>query len=156
MKIHFFVSAVPVAQPRQRHRIIENKDGTQQFVQNYTPKSDPVNAFKASVAYAAKQHYNGPVLDEPIGVYCAFVFPRPKYMTWKTKSMYRTWMPKKPDDDNLEKATWDSLSGVMWRDDSLICRNFAEKYYASGDESPHVEIIIETLGEYFSKIGLLL
>lgn len=155
MKIHFFVSAVPVAQPRQRHRIIKSKNGGEEFVMNYTPKSDPVNAFKASVAYATKQEYSGPVLDEPIGVYCVFVFPRPKYMVWKTKPMPREWLPKKPDDDNLEKGVWDALSGIIWRDDSLICRNFTEKCYASGSETPHVEIIIETLGNYYSKIGML-
>lgn len=40
------VPGVPVAQPRQRHRVIAGN------VSNYTPASSPVNAFKATVRLA--------------------------------------------------------------------------------------------------------
>ena len=144
MLIKFTIPAVPVAQPRQRHSVVCG------HVRNYTPSKHPVNAFKATVAWCARAAYSGPIIDGPIGVYLNFVFPRTKNMIWKTKPMPRVWIPKRPDDDNLEKSVWDALSGVAWRDDCLICRNLTEKCYASGNEQPHVEVIIHTLDTYYS------
>lgn len=48
----FRVDAIPVAQPRQRHRVAKTAKG-KQFVQNYTPQSDPVNTFKAAAQASA-------------------------------------------------------------------------------------------------------
>ena len=142
MNIRFTVQAVPVAQPRQRHAIA--KGG---FITNYTPAAHPVNQFKAAVCFAAKQVYNGPVLDCAISVDIVAVFPRPKSMVKKNKPMYREWKTSKPDRDNIEKSVFDALNRVLWRDDSLICAGSTLKYIASGDEQPHVSISVATLEE---------
>ncbi len=56
-QIQFIVPAIPIAQPRQRHRVM--RIGGRTIAQNYTPKKDPVNQFKATVALVASEHTNG-------------------------------------------------------------------------------------------------
>lgn len=142
MRLTFVVNSVPVAQPRQRHRVIEM--GDKSFVHNYTKKSDPVNAFKAAIQLALSMVYKGPVLDQAIGVYITAVFPRPKTMVYKTKPMPRIRKKTKPDNDNLEKAIWDAMSKLLYRDDCLISDSGFRKRIAAGDEKPHVVITIDT------------
>lgn len=147
--IIFTVPGLPVAQPRQRHRVIHA--GGRAFAHNYTPAKDPVNAFKAAVQMAACNAYQGPPLDGPLRVDLIFVFPRPKSMLWKSKPMPRDWCPKKPDRDNSIKSFQDALNGVVWIDDAQICAGDTLKVIASGDEQPHVEVVIRKLDEYSSK-----
>jgi Holliday junction resolvase RusA-like endonuclease len=138
MEIKFVVNAVPVAQPRQRHAIVAGHGV------NYTPEKHPVNSFKAAVAYSCRAAYSGPVLDCPIEVCIAAVFPRPKGMMFKTKPMPREWKTSKPDVDNIQKSVYDALNGVLWRDDSLICCAHTHKQIASGCEFPMVVITVST------------
>jgi len=141
--ITFTVAAVPVAQPRQRHRIINTGDRV--FAQNYTPTKDPVNAFKAKVGQAAEQAYQGPPLQGPLALDLVFVLPRPGYLCWKTKPMPRLFHTSKPDADNLAKAVKDALSGLLWRDDCQVCKLTAEKHIAAGDEQPSVLVRLTPL-----------
>ncbi len=39
------------------------------------------------------------------------------------------WPTGKPDSDNYAKLLLDALNGVVWRDDSQVCRLFVEKVY---------------------------
>lgn len=143
--ISFVVPAVPVSQPRQRHRIARGKNG-QQFVQNYTPTKAPVNAFKAAVQIALREASNGSgPIDGPVRMTCMFVMPRPQSLVWKTRAMPRLHHAKKPDCENLVKSLQDALHGLAWRDDSQVCELVARKMVAAGDEQPHVEITIEEL-----------
>ena len=144
MTIQFNVPGVPVAQPRQRHRIVAAHG--RQFVSNYTPARAPVNSWKAMVQYAAVQQYRGAPLDCPITLRAVFVLPRPKAKVWKTRAMPREPHTAKPDAENIVKALLDSLSRVVFRDDSLVCVLCIEKWIAAGDEQPHSEITIEAGG----------
>lgn len=139
-KLSFVVPDVPVAQPRQRQRVAPGG-----FVQNYTPTDSPVNAFKASVKRAANDAYRGKPLSGPLSVSVLFVFPRTSGQIWKTKPMPRIWHTKKPDLDNLVKAVWDALSGIVWIDDKQICDARQRKKIASGDEQPHCVVVIKEL-----------
>ena len=134
--IEITIPTVPVAQPRQRHANIGG------HIRNYIPKDNPVWAFKAAAQVAAAAAYQGQPLDHPLRVDVVFVMPRPKSMIWKRRPMPRAPFGKKPDRDNLEKSLYDSLNGLLWRDDSLICDGRVQKVYAAGDEQPHVEISI--------------
>ena len=49
---------------------------------------------------------------------------------------------KKPDIDNLCKATLDSFNGILWKDDSQIVDLNLHKYYS---DNPRIEIELEEL-----------
>lgn len=141
--IRFRVDTIPVAQPRPRAvsfgghaRVYEAK------------KSHPIHLFKASVQLAAKQAYNGPLLDVPIRLSALFVMPRPKTMTYKKKPNPRYWHASRPDVDNLLKGMVDALSGIIFADDNVVSEVRIRKVVASAYESPYVEIEIDVLGEY--------
>ena len=143
MKVSFVVPGVPVAQPRQRHRIATANGKS--FVKNYTPARDPVNAFKAAVALAAAAAYQGAPLEGPLRLTVTFVLPRPKYLTWKRKAMPRCWAPVKPDRDNLEKSLQDALNGQLWIDDAQVVTGQVRKVFAAGGEQPCVEVEVNCL-----------
>lgn len=141
MDITFKVPAVPIAQPRQRHAVVAGR------MRNYTPAKHPVNVFKAAVQMAAATAYDGPPLQGPLAIDLEFVFPRTKQQTWKTKPMLRMRHTKKPDRDNLEKAVFDALKGLVWVDDSQVCAGSSSKWVAAGDEQPGVSVVIRQLDQ---------
>lgn len=110
------------------------------FATNFTPTKHPVNAFKSAIQAAAAEVYKGPPLEGPLRLVAVFVLPRPK----RLKGLAREWAPKKPDVDNLFKP-FDSLNGMLWRDDSQIVATAIRKVYACGDEQPCVEVEVITL-----------
>ena len=151
--ITFTVPAVPVAQPRQRQRVVKGKGG-KIFAHNYTPTKHPANAFKATARMAAQQAYDGSPLQGPVYVSMLFVMPRPKAMQWKRKPMPREWHDKKPDCDNLVKAILDALNGLMWGDDCQVSAAPPVKVIASGDEQPHVEVAVMSLEDISPDVFL--
>lgn len=116
-------------------------------IRSYIPANDPVNAFKASVRLSAAQVHSGGPITGPVMVDAEFVFPRMKGQIWKTKPMPRLRHAKKPDTDNLQKAVFDALTGLLWIDDAQICDGRIQKWIAAGDEQPHVVITITPLME---------
>lgn len=143
MKISFTVHSLPIAQPRQRHSVMNV--GGRNIVRNYTPKNDPVNLFKAAIQQAAAQIYSGPPLDEPLKLELTLVFERPKALIYKSRPMPRVPKTTKPDWDNLGKSVCDALNGLLYRDDSLIYSALVTKMIAAGDEQAHAVITIETI-----------
>jgi Holliday junction resolvase RusA-like endonuclease len=153
--IRFSVPCVPVSQPRQRHRIVkpadrfddDEKDPCDRcFTANYTPSSDPVQAFKASLRLAAHAEHDGAPFEGPIRLDLLIVMPRPKAKVWKRKAMEREWYAGRSDRENILKAVQDALQELLWRNDSQIVSGETSIVIASGDEQPHVELTIETLG----------
>ena len=102
------------------------------------PADDPVEVFKSEVMRVARAGYKGPLLTGPLDFLCTFIFKRPQNITWKTKPMPRRWHTSTPDFDNLAKAVSDSLTGILWKNDSYIARSTVEKFVAAGDEKPAV------------------
>lgn len=140
-EIKFVVNAVPVAQPRQRHRAVEGPSGI--YVQNYTPGDHPVSAFKDAVHLAAAGSVmwllsHGGMLTGPLEARLIFVMPRPK----KLRNGPRVPFKRKPDSDNFAKSVLDALSKRIYVDDSQVCRLIVEKWYAAFEEKPHVEVEI--------------
>ena len=140
--ISFRVPAVPIAQPRQRHRMVST--GGKFYAHNYTPTKHPVNEFKATVKLAFVAAYHGPPLEGALGFKLAFVMPRTKQMTWKTKPMPRVHRcgGHGGDWDNISKAVCDALNGLAFKDDKQIASAHVDLYVAGGDEQPHVEVEI--------------
>lgn len=143
MKITFFAACVPIAQPRQRHRIA-GKPGAE-FVHNFTPADSKVNTFKASIRLAFSGKHKGAPLQGPVALRFLSLFPRPKRLLWKSKPMPRAWHIQKPDLDNLEKAIKDCLTGLAVGDDCQICCVVKKKYFAAGDEQAGVWVEVETI-----------
>lgn len=133
------IDAVPVAQPRQRHRVINS--GGKAFAVNYLPKNDPVNTFKAACQMTVAA-LKVPVLNEPIRVDFTFVMPRPKKFDAKRFGNGRIPFARTPDRDNLEKSVCDALNGLLWADDAIIYDGRTVKLYAARDELPHLEIVV--------------
>jgi Holliday junction resolvase RusA-like endonuclease len=137
--IEFCVPAVPVAQPRQRVAVIAGHART------YTPAAHPVNAFKVAAQQALADVHAGPPLDGPMILSVLFVLPRPKSKTTKRGPNVRYPHTGKPDLDNLLKSLMDGLSGLAWLDDKQVSVFHATKVVASGDERPHVDVIIKPI-----------
>ena len=136
--IVFRVNLEPVAQPRQRHSFVNG------IAHNYIPKNHPVTAYKKAVQLQAMAcRPDNKLIDYPISLNLDFVFPRPQKMIWKTKEMVSIPMASKPDFDNLAKSVCDALNGILWKDDSLICRAVINKRIASGSEVSHVYVSVE-------------
>jgi crossover junction endodeoxyribonuclease RusA len=77
------------------------------------------------------------LLDEPLELSVIFYLPRPK-------SVSREFPAVMPDVDKLLRAVFDSLSGVIYLDDSRIIRATAQKLYAD-DRGPGAVIRVNTL-----------
>lgn len=129
---------VPVAQPRQRHGVVNGR------VMNWTPKDHPVQAFKAAMQLAFAQAQDKPPapLSGPISLQIFFYMPRPRSLMRQKDPPWPLPHTKKPDVDNLVKAVWDSLNGLLWRDDSQIWHIDTAKLYAGKAESPRVELTV--------------
>ncbi|MCI0421332.1 MAG: RusA family crossover junction endodeoxyribonuclease [Acidobacteria bacterium] len=138
--IRFSVPAVPIAQPRQRHRVMMS--GGRSFAHNFTPTKHPVQAFKATVRLALRAAYQGSPLEGPLGLSVTFLMPRPGRLRWKKRPMPRQPHATKPDLDNLMKSLKDALNGLAWLDDGQITRVEAVKVYAAGTETPGVQVVI--------------
>lgn len=112
--------------------------------------------YKTTVAFEAKRQAN---LEVPIGKpirirEVVFVMPMPKsgYVSYRDRENGKRKKKKvnpgdyhtiRPDIDNLFKGVTDSLNGIIWKDDSLICEvGRQRKIYG---EVPRIEIEIEEI-----------
>lgn len=136
MNLSFIVPAIPVAQPRARAVSVGGR--ARVFG---APKSHAVHSFKATVRMAAQAAYSGPPIARGVGVdlRLVFVLPRPGGLP-KRLGTGRLRHVKKPDFDNLEKSGTDALTGLLYEDDSQLCRVQTEKWIAAVGEQPHVEV----------------
>ena len=139
--VRITIPAVPVPQPRQRHRIVQPKNG-QPFVMNYTPRKAAVQDFKATVRLAVQQAGLSAPADGPVIVDLEFYLPRPKRLMRAKDPDGPMPHTAKPDRDNLEKAVLDALKGLAWRDDAQVFDGRTRKWYAEKDGLPRVELVI--------------
>jgi Holliday junction resolvase RusA-like endonuclease len=63
----------------------------------------------------------------------------------RAKSNKRNLPTIKPDVSNLNKAIEDALTGIVWRDDSVVCESHERKVFARSAESCGVVIDVWTL-----------
>lgn len=80
-----------------------------------------------------------------------FVYPYPSTMPKRFKeAMIKEhgliFRSKKQDLDNLQKAINDAMNGLVFKDDSLICRVLCTKYYS---DKPGTHIIINEIENYY-------
>ncbi len=54
------------------------------------------------------------------------------------------WHTKRPDvGDNLNKGLFDALTGIIWKDDALICYVRASKFYSTRDFTTVVVTVLQ-------------
>lgn len=82
--------------------------------------------------------------DMPIKAVVTFYITPPKYISKVIKNdqaleeeVLRVY--RKPDIDNYVKAIFDSMSGVVFKDDGMIASMVVEKFYSN---NPRTEILI--------------
>lgn len=131
MAIKFIVLGSP--QALKRHRMFRRGQ--------HLIAVDPSKDDKADFLTMAHQHAPQVPMDCPLALDVRFYFARPKshYNKKGLKDTAANWHTARPDIDNLFKFIADSLNGVFWRDDSLICSVVCHKCY---DEKPRTEITI--------------
>jgi Holliday junction resolvase RusA-like endonuclease len=140
MLLRFVIPGIPVAQPRQRHRVVQMHGKA--MAMNYTPARDPVNAFKAAAKFAAAEAYQGEPLNVPVSVLVRFVFPRPASVPKKAGTERMPHLGR-PDVDNLFKSLADALNGQLWLDDSRVYQANLNKFKAAAGEQPHTEVLVK-------------
>jgi crossover junction endodeoxyribonuclease RusA len=96
--------------------------------------------WRNAVAFAALELVTDgwELLDEPLELSVIFYLPRPKTV------QDREYPSVMPDVDKLLRAVFDSLSGVIYVDDSRVVRVSAEKVYADA-RGPGALIRVNTL-----------
>jgi Holliday junction resolvase RusA-like endonuclease len=117
-----FIAMYP--QPKQRPKVVTRANAPYPIA--ITP-DETLNAearIKTHVAaeWLPREPYTGPVQLQVTALR-----QKPKAAP-KTK---RTWPTGRPDWDNLGKLVSDALNGIVYRDDSQVCRAYVEKDYTS-------------------------
>ena len=145
--VRFVVDGKPVAKARPRF----TRSG-----HVYTP--DKTRKYEKKVRDQAQIEMFGKDILTDIGVdvYLSFFLAIPRSTSLKKKRWMMDPTPgrltdpcpvphiRKPDLDNLQKAALDSLSGVIFADDSMITSVYATKNWCwEGDERLEVEIHVD-------------
>jgi crossover junction endodeoxyribonuclease RusA len=141
MRIEFEVVGEPKPQGSKKSTPIYRKDGelvrtADGRIMTRTIDDNPkTGQWKQEIAQAARQTYRGSLLDGPLALWLTFVRPRPKshYGTGRNAARLKDSAPAyptgRPDTLKLARAVEDALTGVVWRDDSLICRHHLGKVW---------------------------
>ena len=136
--IAFFVPGLP--KPAGSKRPFSTKSGKLIVVD---ASGEPGKNWRADCKHTARQVYQGPLLDCALSLDLLFVFPRPKghYGTGKNAGNVKAVAPRypigRPDTTKLIRAVEDSLTSVLYRDDSLIVSQTARKRYG---DNPGVHV----------------
>jgi Holliday junction resolvase RusA-like endonuclease len=111
----------------------------------FTPqKTVAYEGFIALQAQIAMQHHA--LLEGPVAVriFIACQVPESKSKKWKADALAGLILPTtKPDKDNVIKAVFDALNGVVWKDDVQVCDLDSKKRYST---QPRVEVEIVPIG----------
>lgn len=142
MNLAFFVPGEPQGKGRPRFRhVAAKKIGGKGFVQTYTPKTTVV--YENAVKVFAMQAMQGkpPTLD-PVFAIMEVIFSPPESWAKKKKAAALAGELRhvsKPDGDNVQKAIFDGLQGIVIIDDKQIYGHSLIKKYG---ETPGVSIRI--------------
>ncbi|WP_147695970.1 RusA family crossover junction endodeoxyribonuclease [Vogesella mureinivorans] len=137
--IKFTVPGAPVGKGRPK---VSTRGG--KFAKMYTPEKTA--NYETLVAMAAQQAMVGrALLAGPVEVQMAILLPIPA--SWSKKKQAaaiagQVYPTKKPDADNVVKAIFDGINGVVWNDDVQACDIVVRKRYA---ETPGVQVLVKPI-----------
>lgn len=124
-------------QPQERPRF--SRQG--KYVNTYDP---PKSAkYKKYVSEVASNYKLDELIDSPIKLTIDIYIQIPKSYTKKVKQQIENkelLHIKKPDIENLAKGIMDGITGIIWRDDSLVVELHLAKHYS---DNPRAELLIE-------------
>jgi len=127
----FTILEKPVPQARHRH--------------NYSKCYDPQYKIRHFFRYLIKQAFMDEELDmftKPTFLTAEFYLPIPKTKALaKKKGLYHT---SKSDLDNLLKFILDCMTGIVYKDDSIVCKILSSKMYS---QIPRVKINIKEIDQ---------
>lgn len=138
-EIRFHIPGAPVGKGRPR---VSSRGG--RFARLYTPEKTA--SYEALVQLAAQQAMAGRApLGGPVSVRLVIALPVPA--SWSKKKQaaalaHQVLPTKKPDADNVVKAIFDGLNGVLWVDDVQACDIQAIKRYA---QTPGVTVTAQPM-----------
>lgn len=98
--------------------------------------------WKTDVKHAAQAAYQGALIDKPLHVSFRFQVLRPKghfRSNGDVKPSAPAYPTVKPDVLKLARGVEDALTGIIWKDDSLIVSEHLSKVYAPVP-GVHIEI----------------
>lgn len=110
-------------------------------------------AWMNQVRYAARQAYSGPLIESPVrvGICCYFVRHKSHYRTGRNAHLLKADAPRVPkaDFDKITRAILDSLSKIVYRDDSLVAGWLPVngKFWADDGSPERAEITIAKLDD---------
>jgi len=130
------IDAEPIGQPRPQ---VSMRGGVPRA---YVPAKHGSHALKEVIKLQAKQAMAGhDLMTGPVAVSVMMCFSRPKSHTKKQRQC--NWHCNKPDVDNALKLIFDAVNGIIWHDDSQICRiDLCEKKWA---EQGSIVLSVEAL-----------
>lgn len=138
MKLVLNIEPKPQSRPRFARR--------GNFTTTYEDKS--MKAWRNSCQLLIANQYMGqPILEGALRARLRFYIKPPQYLS-KVKKYHQALLDevipvdKKPDIDNYEKALYDSMSGIVFKDDGQIALHDVGKFYSL---NPRIEIEIEKM-----------
>lgn len=139
MIVKFNIPGAPVGKGRPKVSTMGGK-----FSRMYTPAKTA--NYESMVALAASQAMEGkPPMIGAVHVDMAIQMPIPQ--SWSKKKQLaahegRILPTKKPDVDNVIKAVFDGMNGVIWNDDVQAVSVFVRKTY---DTTPGVRVSVNDI-----------
>ncbi len=134
--VEFVVPGAPVG--KGRPRIGRIGGNARMFTPEKTKNYESLIAHAGQIAMAGRELIQHPVMVE---LQILLPIPQSKSKKWKAQAVAGQVFPTtKPDMDNVIKAIYDGLNGVVWRDDVQVVDAIVRKRYA---ETPcvHVRIV---------------
>lgn len=103
----------------------------------------------------AKQYTAKPILEGALRAKVRFYIKPPQYISKIKKNQQALLdevipVDKKPDIDNYEKALYDSMSGIVFKDDGQIALHDVGKFYSL---NPRIEVEVNKLNHEIQQIN---
>lgn len=142
--LNLTILGTPTPKQSARFRIIKGKKGD--FVSSYQKKS--VKDAAKSIAYQIKEQLPSgfEIIDSPIAMDVLFVFPPLKSWSKKKVSELESgaiiYKDTKPDVDNTTKNLLDPMEGLVFTNDSKICRIRIQKIFGF---EPRTEVTLKEI-----------
>lgn len=131
-------TAFGVPQPKGSARAFVPKGWTRAVVTSANPKNKGWQQTVAEAAGRAMETSPWDLMQGPVMLTADFYLPRPKSLPKRVTAHI-----KKPDTDKLVRGLGDSLTHVVWADDSQVVEMHVRKHYAALNEPARVVVTVE-------------